>query len=224
MRILVVEDERAMAELLKKGLEEEHHSVCVATDGLSGLDQAEGSEFDVIVLDVMLPGMDGFEIVRRLRTGKNRTPILMLTARDAVCDIARGLDAGVDDYLTKPFSFVELLARLRAVARRGSAPLSLTLQVGDLILDPLSRQVSRSGSELHLTVTEFKLLELLMRRAGRVVPRDVIADALWGTLDDVGENTLDVFISLLRNKVDKVLENRLIHTIRGVGYILRERP
>jgi two-component system response regulator MprA len=224
MRILVVEDERAMAELLKKGLEEEHHSVCIATDGLSGLDQAEGSEFDVIVLDVMLPRMDGFEIVRRLRAGKNRTPILMLTARDAVSDIARGLDAGVDDYLTKPFSFVELLARLRAVARRGSAPLSLTLQVGDLILDPLSRQVSRGGCELHLTVTEFKLLELLMRRAGRVVPRDVIADALWGTLDDVGENTLDVFISLLRNKVDKVLENRLIHTIRGVGYILRERP
>jgi DNA-binding response OmpR family regulator len=223
MRILVVEDERAMAELLKKGLEEEHHSVCVVTDGWSGLDQAEGSEFDVIVLDVMLPGIDGFEIVRRLRAGKNQTPILMLTARDAVSDIAKGLDAGVDDYLTKPFSFVELLARLRAVARRGSAPLSLTLQVGDLILDPLSRQVTRDGCELHLTVTEFKLLELLMRRAGRVVPRDAIVDAVWGTLDDVGENTLDVFISLLRNKVDKAPESRLIHTIRGVGYMVRER-
>lgn len=224
MRILVVEDERAMAELLQKGLEEEHHSVCVATDGLSGLDQAEGSEFDVIVLDVMLPGIDGFEIVSRLRAKKNRTPILMLTARDAVSDIARGLDAGVDDYLTKPFSFVELLARLRAVARRGSAPLSLTLQVGDLILDPLSRQVSRVGGEMHLTVTEFKLLELLMRRAGRVVPRTVIAEALWGTTDDVDENTLDVFISLLRSKVDKESGNRLIHTIRGVGYMVRERP
>lgn len=223
MRILVVEDERTMAELLKKGLEEEHHSVCVATDGWSGLDQAEGSEFDVIVLDVMLPGIDGFEIVRRLRAGKKQTPILMLTARDAVSDIAKGLDAGVDDYLTKPFSFVELLARLRAITRRGSAPLSLTLQVGDLILDPLSMGVTRAGCELHLTLTEFKLLELLMRRAGRVVPRDAIVDAVWGTLDDVGENTLDVFISLLRNKVDRAPENRLIHTVRGVGYMIRER-
>jgi two-component system response regulator MprA len=224
MRILVVEDERAMAELLKRGLEEEHHSVCVATGGQDGLDQAEGSEFDVIVLDVMLPGVDGFEIVRRLRAGKNHTPILMLTARDAISDIARGLDAGVDDYLTKPFSFVELLARLRAVARRRSAPLSLTLEVGGLMLDPLSRQVTRDGCELHLTVTEFKLLELLMRRAGRVVPRDAIVDAVWGTPDDIGENTLDAFISLLRNKVDKGSGSRLIHTIRGVGYMIRERP
>ncbi len=223
MRILVVEDERAMAELLKRGLEEEHHAVCVATDGQSGLDLAEGSEFDVIVLDVMLPKVDGYEIVRRLRAGKNHTPILMLTARDAVSDVARGLDAGVDDYLTKPFSFVELLARLRALARRGNSPMSLKLQVGDLVLDPLSRQVTRDGCELHLTVTEFKLLELLMRRAGRVVTRDTIVDAVWGTLDDVGENTLDVFISLLRNKVDKGAENRLIHTIRGVGYMVRER-
>ncbi len=223
MRILVVEDERAMAELLKRGLEEEHHAVCVATDGQSGLDLAEGSEFDVIVLDVMLPKVDGYEIVRRLRAGKNHTPILMLTARDAVSDVARGLDAGVDDYLTKPFSFVELLARLRALARRGNSPMSLKLQVGDLVLDPLSRQVTRDGCELHLTVTEFTLLELLMRRAGRVVTRDTIVDAVWGTLDDVGENTLDVFISLLRNKVDKGAENRLIHTIRGVGYMVRER-
>jgi DNA-binding response OmpR family regulator len=134
------------------------------------------------------------------------------------------LDAGVDDYLTKPFSFVELLARLRAVARRRSAPLSLTLEVGGLMLDPLSRQVTRDGCELHLTVTEFKLLELLMRRAGRVVPRDAIVDAVWGTPDDIGENTLDAFISLLRNKVDKGSGSRLIHTIRGVGYMIRERP
>ncbi|HVJ04564.1 MAG TPA: response regulator transcription factor [Candidatus Saccharimonadales bacterium] len=224
MRILVVEDERTMAELLKRGLEEEHHSVCVATDGQSGLDQAEGSEFDVIVLDVMLPKVDGFEIVRRLRSAKDHTPILMLTARDAVSDIARGLDAGVDDYLTKPFSFVELLARLRALARRANSPMSLELKVGDLILDPLSRQVTRDHCELHLTVTEFKLLELLMRRAGRVVTRDTIVDAVWGTIDDVGENTLDVFISVLRNKIDKGTENRLIHTIRGVGYMIRERP
>jgi two-component system, OmpR family, response regulator len=223
MRILVVEDERTMAELLKKGLEEEHHSVCVSNDGLSALDHAEGEEFDVIVLDVMLPGIDGFEFARRLRAGKNQTPILMLTARDAVADIARGLDIGVDDYLTKPFSFVELLARLRAVSRRGNSPRPLTLQVGDLILDPLSRQVTRDGCELHLTATEFKLLELLMRRAGRIVPRDAIVDVVWGNLDDIGENTLDVFISLLRTKIDKRSDSKLIHTIRGVGYMIRER-
>ncbi len=223
MRILVVEDERTMAELLKRGLEEEHHSVCVATNGLRALDEAEGADFDVIVLDVMLPGIDGFEFARRLRTAENHTPILMLTARDAVTDIARGLDIGVDDYLTKPFSFVELLARLRAVARRGNAPRPLALQVADLVLDPLSRQVARDGCELHLTATEFKLLELLMRRAGRVVPRDAIVDAVWGNLDDIGENTLDVFISMLRNKVDKNSESKLIHTIRGVGYMVRER-
>ena len=223
MRILVVEDERTMAELLQRGLEEEHHSVCVATNGLRALDEAEGADFDVIVLDVMLPGIDGFEFARRLRTAENHTPILMLTARDAVTDIARGLDIGVDDYLTKPFSFVELLARLRAVARRGNAPRPLALQVADLVLDPLSRQVARDGCELHLTATEFKLLELLMRRAGRVVPRDAIVDAVWGNLDDIGENTLDVFISMLRNKVDKNSESKLIHTIRGVGYMVRER-
>jgi DNA-binding response OmpR family regulator len=222
MRILVVEDERTMAALLKQGLEEEQHSVCVAGDGLSALDHAEGEEFDAIVLDVMLPGIDGFEFARRLRAGKNHTPILMLTARDAVSDIARGLDTGVDDYLTKPFSFVELLARLRAVARRGHAPRPLTLQVGDLILDPLSRQVTRAGCELHLTATEFKLLELLMRRAGRVVARDAIVDAVWGNLEDIGENTLDVFISLLRNKVDRSAQSKLIHTIRGLGYMVRQ--
>jgi two-component system OmpR family response regulator len=223
MRILVVEDERTMAELLKRGLEEEHHSVCVASDGLRALDEAEGADFDVILLDVMLPGIDGFEFARRLRAAENHTPILMLTARDAVADIARALDSGADDYLTKPFSFVELLARLRAVARRGNAPRPLTLQVGDLILDPLSRQVTRDGCELHLTTTEFKLLELLMRRAGRVIPRDAIVDAVWGNLDDIGENTLDVFISMLRSKVDKHSESKLIHTIRGMGYMVRER-
>jgi two-component system OmpR family response regulator len=223
MRILVVEDERTMAELLKRGLEEEHHSVCVATDGLRALDVAEGADFDVILLDVMLPGIDGFEFARRLRAVENHTPILMLTARDAVSDIARALDSGADDYLTKPFSFVELLARLRAVARRGNAPRPLTLQVSDLILDPLSRQVTRDGCELHLTTTEFKLLELLMRRAGRVIPRDAIVDAVWGNLDDIGENTLDVFISMLRSKIDKHSERKLIHTIRGVGYMVRER-
>lgn len=222
MRILVVEDERTMAALLKSGLEEERHSVCVAYDGQTGLDMAEGSEFDAVVLDVMLPRMDGFEVIKRLRAVGNYTPVLMLTAKDTVPDIARGLDLGVDDYLTKPFSFAELLARLRAVARRGTAPRPLRLTVGDLVLDPVTRQVTRGVRDLHLTLTEFRLLEFLMRRAGRVVSRDAIADAIWGTLDDVEENTLDVFISLLRNKVDKNAEPKLIQTVRGVGYCIRE--
>jgi two-component system response regulator MprA len=222
MRILVVEDEREMSSLLKNGLQEERHSVVVACDGETGLNLAQGSEFDAIVLDVMLPRMDGFEVARRLRAVENHTPILMLTARDAVSDVARGLDLGVDDYLTKPFSFVELLARLRAVARRGNAPRPLTVQVRDLVLDPATRQVTRNGQEIYLTLTEFRLLEFLMRRAGRVVSRDAILDAVWGTLDEVGENTLDVFISLLRNKIDKGPEPKLIHTIRGVGYCVRD--
>ncbi len=222
MRILVVEDEREMSLLLKNGLQEERHSVDVAYDGETGLDLAQGSEFDAIVLDVMLPRMDGFEVARRLRTAGNYTPVLMLTARDAVPDIARGLDLGVDDYLTKPFSFVELLARIRAVARRGNAPRPLTVQVADLVLDPATRQVTRGGQQIHLTLTEFRLLEFLMRRAGRVVSREAIVGAVWGTLDEVGDNTLDVFISLLRNKVDKGAEPKLIHTIRGVGYCVRD--
>ena len=224
MRILVVEDERTMAELLKKGLEEEHHCVSVAFDGLTGLDYAKGLEFDVIVLDVMLPGIDGFEVTRRLRANNNHVPILMLTARDAVPDIAKGLDLGVDDYLTKPFSFVELLARLRSVTRRGNTPRPVTLRAADLVLDPATRSVTRGGREINLTVTEFRLLEFLMRRTGRVVSRAAIVDAVWETPDEVSDNTLDAFVSLLRNKVDKGSKYRLIHTVRGVGYSLREHP
>jgi DNA-binding response OmpR family regulator len=222
MRILVVEDERSMAELLRKGLEEEQHSVSLAFDGLSALEFARSSEFDAIVLDVMLPGIDGLEVARRLRRSDNLTPIVMLTARDAVPDIARGLDVGADDYLSKPFSFVELLARLRAVARRGAAPRPVRLSVADLELDPATRRVLRCGREVHLTATEFRLLELLMRRAGRVLSRDHIASAVWGDLKEIEDNTLDAFISLLRTKIDRGCEPKLIHTIRGVGYVLRE--
>lgn len=224
MRILVVEDERTMAALLKSGLEEERHSVSVAFDGPTSLEFAETSEFDVILLDVMLPGIDGFEVARRLRARNNNTPILMLTARDAVPDIAHGLDLGVDDYLTKPFSFVELLARIRSVGRRGSAPRPVNLQVADLVLDPAAKQVTRGAHELHLTVTEFRLLEFLMRRAGRVVSREAILSAVWGPLDSAGDNNLDVFVSLLRNKVDRNSKRKLIHTVRGVGYSVREQP
>lgn len=222
MRILVVEDEKNMAELLRKGLEEENHRVSLAFNGPEALELADLCEFDVMVLDVMLPGLDGFEVARRLRRSKNHTPILMLTARDAIPDIAKGLDLGADDYLTKPFSFVELLARLRSVARRGSVPRPALLRIADLTLDPASRRVSRNGQEIRLTPTEYRLLEFLMRRSGRVASRQAIVEAVWGFDEDIEENTLDAFVRLLRSKVDRDFKQKLIHTARGVGYCIRE--
>jgi two-component system response regulator MprA len=222
MRVLIIEDEKAMAELLKKGLEEENHRVALASDGLEGLDLARVYEFDAIVLDLMLPKLDGFEVARRLRRSGNQTPVLILSARDAVPDIVKGLDLGADDYLTKPFSFEEFLARLRTVARRGSVPRPTYLQVADLRLDPASRQVMRGRREIHLSPTECRLLELLMRSAGRVVTRTAIVEAVWGLENDIEENTLDAFVRLLRAKVDRGFTPRLIQTVRGVGYCLRE--
>lgn len=224
MRVLIVEDERKMAELLKGGLEEENHSVSIAFDGRSGLELAACSEYDAIVLDLMLPGVDGFEVARRLRKNHNQTPILVLTARDATVDIAKALDLGADDYLKKPFSFVELLARLRALARRGPTLRAPTIKVADLVLDPAAHRVRRGTSEIRLSRTEYKLLELLMRRAGRVVPRHAIIEAVWDEDQDVEENTLEAFVYALRNKVDKGFKPKLIHTIRGIGYSVREEP
>ncbi len=224
MRVLIVEDERAMAELLKKGLEEENHRAALAFDGVQGLELAKTYEFDAIVLDLMLPRVDGFEVARRLRHGGNQTPILILTARDAVPDIVKGLDLGADDYLTKPFSFEVFLARLRTVARRGSAPRPTCLRVADLTLDPASRQALRGRREIRLSPTEYRLLELLMRRAGRVVTRTAIVEAVWGLENDVEENTLDAFVRLLRGKVDKGFSPKLIQTVRGIGYCLRADP
>jgi DNA-binding response OmpR family regulator len=222
MRILIVEDERGMAELLKKGLEEENHSVTLAFDGRAALEFAELYEFDAIVLDLMLPKIDGFEVARRLRRSKNETPILMLTARDAAPDIVKGLDLGADDYLTKPFSFEVFLARLRAVARRASGPRSACLVVANLKLDPAARRVFRGSREIHLSPTEFRLLEFLMRRAGRVISRNAIIEAVWGFDHDVEDNTLDAFVRLLRSKVDRDFRQKLIHTVRGVGYSVRD--
>ncbi|PYV07423.1 MAG: DNA-binding response regulator [Acidobacteria bacterium] len=221
MRVLIVEDEKRMAGLLKKGLEEENHSVTLAHDGPAGLEMAELYEFDAIVLDIMLPGIDGFEVARRLRRNRNQTPILILTARDAVPDVVKGLDVGADDYLTKPFAFDELLARLRSVARRGSVPRPTLLQVADLTLDPAARQVRRGDQEIHLTPTEYRLLDFLIRRAGRVVSRSAIVEAVWGFNQEVEENTLDAFVRLLRSKVDLGFRQKLIHTVRGVGYTVR---
>ncbi len=221
MQVLVVEDERRMAELLRQGLEEEGHSVVVAVDGREGLAMAESHPFDAIVLDVMLPKLDGFSVARKLRSSKNRTPILMLTARDATHDIVDGLNLGADDYLLKPFSFEVLLARLRAVSRRGAIAQPPILQVADLSLDPAARDVTRGGRRIALTRTEYGLLELLMTRAGRVVTREHLIQSVWGFDSDVRSNTLDAFIRLLRDKVDAGSDIKLIQTVRGVGYCLR---
>src|SRR6201993_624533 len=223
MHILVVEDEPEMAGLLTRGLEEESYQVSVARDGRAALELSSAQAFDVILLDVMLPKMDGLEVARELRGRDEETPVLMLTARDAVPDIVKGLDAGADDYLTKPFSFAEFLARLRALARRpkteaGAKP----LKVANLILDPNTRHVSRAGRELKLTPTEYRLLEFLLRRSGRVASRQTIVEAVWGLDSDVEENTLDAFVRLLRAKVDQNHKVKLIHTARGYGYCVRQ--
>ena len=224
MHVLIVEDERRMAELLKRGLEEENHSVSLALDGREGLEMAQALEYDAIVLDLMLPGVDGFEVARRLRKSGNKTPILILTARDTVPDVVKGLDIGADDYMTKPFSFEEFLARLRSVSRRASSPRPTVLHVGDLLLDPATHEVRRGGEEVSLSRTEFRLLEFLMRRAGRVVPRNTIVLSVWDSGEDVEENTLDAFISLLRTKIDRDHKVKLIQTVRGTGYTIREHP
>jgi DNA-binding response OmpR family regulator len=195
--------------------------VILAGDGLTGFEIAHDTRFDVILLDMMLPRMDGLTVARRLRENGNQTPILVLTAKDAAADIVRGLDAGADDYLTKPFSFEILLARLRAVSRRGAIAQPVCLEAADVKLDPGTRRVTRGGRSLNLTPREFSLLELLLRNSGRVVRRETILESVWGFDCDVNENTLEAFVRLLRLKVD-ASEPKLIHTVRGVGYALRE--
>jgi DNA-binding response OmpR family regulator len=222
MKLLVVEDEARMLELLRRGLTEEGHMVVCASDGSEAWDIAHNYEFDVMVLDVMLPKMTGLELAKKLRRERNTTPVLMLTAKDSVPDIVRGLDAGADDYLTKPFTFDELLARLRALERRSNSRMQNRLQVGDLTLDPESHQASRAGVAIALTRTEFNLLERLMVRAGKVVPRGTLIESVWGFDRDIEDNTLDAFIRLLRLKVDQEGQPKLIVTVRGVGYMIRE--
>ena len=222
MQILVVEDERRMADLLKQGLEEEGHSVVLSGRGPDALSIAKHHAFDTILLDVMLPGMSGLDVARRLREANVQTPILMLTARDTEADVIKGLDCGADDYVTKPFSFEVLLARIRALSRRAPVSAPLILRAGDLALDTSTREAVRGGRKITLTRTEYGLLELLMRRIGVVVEREHIMDALWGFDASVESNTLDVFIRLLRAKIDFPGEPRLIHTVRGVGYCVKE--
>jgi DNA-binding response OmpR family regulator len=210
-----------MAALLERSLLEEGHQVVVARDGREGFDIARNSQFDVIVLDVMLPRMDGMAVARKLRESRNQTPILMLTARDAAADIVQGLDCGADDYLTKPFSIDILLARLRAVSRRGVIPRPTLLKIADVTLDPASRRVTRGSRVLNLTPREYSLLELLMRNPGRAVSRDAILESVWGFSTEVSENTVEVFLRQLRLKID-TSQPKLIHTVRGYGYMMRE--
>ena len=222
MRILIVEDDRKLARQLKNGLEEQGHSVSVASDGREGLEAAKYTDFDVLVLDVMLPFMDGFEVTRRLRAENNKTPILLLTGRDAACDVVKGLDAGADDYLTKPFSFEVLLARLRARTRANQTETRTKLRYADLSVNLETHEAWRGKTRLSLTRTEFAILESLIRAAGRVVTRQRLIETVWGNDREVGNNNLDVFIRFLRLKIDEAHRSRLIHTVRGIGYCLRD--
>lgn len=224
MRVLIVEDERRMAEQLRIGLEREGYSVLVAHDGESALDLARVFDHDLMVLDWMLPKVDGTEVARRLRQAKVDTRILMLTARDRPPDVVEGLDCGADDYLIKPFAFEVLLARLRALARRLPAAQPPILSVADLTLDPAAHIVRRGGKELKLSATEFSLLHFLVRRKGQAVPRRTLIETVWGFDSSIESNTLDAFIHLLRTKVDAGAQQRIIHTVRGVGYCVRETP
>lgn len=221
MRVLIVEDERRIAAYVKRGLEEQGYAVDAAYTGTEALDWAAAVNFDLMVLDILLPELDGVAVCRELRARGVRTPILMLTARDAVDDRVAGLDAGADDYLVKPFALKELLARLRALARRGAdAPRSPVLQVADLTLDTLARHVRRGGRAIELTAKEYAVLECLMREPGRVLTRTVIADHVWNYDVYHQSNVVDVYIRNLRRKIDDGCDVKLIHTVRGAGYRL----
>jgi len=221
MRILVVEDKRSMADLLRRALELEGYSVLLAYDGEEALKLNKSTEIDLIILDVMLPRMDGFEVVRRLREAKSRTPTIILSARDAMTDIVRGLDCGADDYLTKPFELDVLLARVRAAARRGPVAQPADLQFEDLTLNPRTYEVKRGSRIESLTRTEYALLETLVRRARMVVPREVLIEEGWGIAAEVSGASLYVLIRSLRAKITHPGESELLHTVRGVGYSLR---
>jgi two-component system OmpR family response regulator len=221
MRILVVEDEKKMAALIRRGLREEGFSVDVADRGEDALWRASATDYDAIVLDVMLPGIDGFETCRRLRGDGVWAPVLMLTARDAVEDRVAGLDGGADDYLVKPFSFAELLARLRALARRGPVDRPTVLGVGDLRLDPATRQVWRGETEISLSTKEFALLEAFMRRPGEVLSRFQLLEHAWDYAYENRSNVIDVYVRYLREKIDRPFGVNSIETVRGAGYRLR---
>jgi two-component system OmpR family response regulator len=224
MRILVVEDEAKMAGLLRRGLAEEGHAVDVAPTGDEALWMAEAVEYDAIVLDLMLPGVNGIEVCRRWRANDVRAPVLMLTARDAVEDRISGLDAGADDYLPKPFVFAELLARLRALVRRGATQRAPVLEVGDLRLDPATRQVWRGDTEIHLSGKEYALLEAFMRRPGEVLSRFQLLEHAWDDAYENRSNVVDVYVRYLRDRIDRPFGRSSLQTVRGIGYRLCADP
>jgi len=226
MRILVIEDEPKLGEALQEGLRAESYEVALAHTGEEGFYLAQSEKFDLLVLDVMLPGRSGLEILTTMRVRGFKTPVLILTARDAVEDRVRGLDAGADDYLVKPFAFPELLARIRALGRRGAPETSPKLQVADLHMDVEARSVRRGGETLELTAREFELLEYLVRHQGHVVSREMLTREVW---KEAGrhtplDNVIDVHVARLRRKVDDPFEQKLVHTVRGVGFVVREQP
>lgn len=224
MRILVVEDERKVASFIKRGLEAIHYSVDVEHDGEAGLKRLLEGEYDLAILDVMLPRLDGLSLMKKVRQQRVNVPILLLTARVTVADKVLGLDLGADDYLTKPFVFEELLARVRALLRRGAPAQPAILTIADLRLDPVTREVSRANKRIDLTAKEFALLEFLLRRRDQVLSRAVIAQHVWGIDYDSFTNVIDVYVNYLRKKIDNDFEPKLIHSVRGVGYVLKEEP
>lgn len=222
--MLVVEDEPKVASFIRRGLEEAGYAVDVAADGEEGLAMGLDRLHDLIVLDILLPKKNGLQVLRALREAKVAAPVLLLTARDAVEEKVRGLDAGADDYLTKPFAFEELLARVRALLRRGPAGRPPVLQVADLALDPATRTVRRGGQRIELTPREFALLEYFMRRPGQVLSRSMIAEHVWDYSFDSMTNVIDVYVNYLRKKIEAGGRPRLLHTVRGAGYVLRAEP
>ena len=222
MRILVVEDEKKVASFIQRGLEGEGFSVEVAYDGESGVEMGSQSSFDLILMDVMLPKMDGLQAIKALREKGVESPVLCLTAKDTVEDIVAGLDSGSDDYLTKPFAFAELLARVRALVRRGTQERGAAITYADLRLDPVAHKVWRSDSEIDLTAKEYALLEFFMRNPETTLTRTMIAEHVWDYTFDSFTNIIDVYVNYLRKKVDRDYTNKLIHTVRGIGYVLKE--
>ncbi len=222
MKILVIEDEKKVANFIKRGLEEEKYEVDTANDGESGLQMAVGSSYSLLILDVMLPKRDGMSVVKELRARKIMVPVLMLTAKDSLDDIVAGLNSGSDDYLTKPFAFAELLARVGALLRRTEQERGAEIHFSDLRLDPVTHKVWRKEKEIDLTAKEYSLLEFFMRNPNQVLTRTTIAENVWDYVFDSFTNIIDVYVNYLRKKVDRDSDKKLIHTVRGLGYILKE--
>jgi two-component system OmpR family response regulator len=220
MRLLIVEDEPKMARVLRRGLEEEGYAIDMSADGVDALHMATENEYDAVILDVMLPELDGVEVCRQMRERGRWAPVLMLTAKDAVTDRVRGLDSGADDYLTKPFSFDELLARLRSLVRRGVRERPVVIRVGPLTMDPARRRVRHSGTDVQLSAKEYALLEYFMRHPGEVLSRTRILEHVWDYNYDGGSNVVDVYVRYLRKKIDEPFGTSLLRTIRGAGYVL----